>query len=325
MGCGQSAEDRFQDKIRNLVESILVEGDAKHEFCNPDTIFDSRNFKQSFRDAGVESCSLIVGIDFTRSNISQGESTFHGASLHALDSEHGPNPYERALDTISKALEDFDDDGMVPAYLFGDVETKHLSIKPLLRQREVVPHKELVNAYRSAAAKPLFSGPTSFAPLIDKAVEIVQGNGNAFHILLILADGGVDETMGCLESTRKAIVSASRVPLSIVMIGVGDGPWDVMRAFDDELPERTFDNFQFVPFAKFHEVLGEAGGPGHQSLAEAAFLVCAFQEVPEQYKALKALGLLGTGSASQSVEPSSKRVRVDDEATMLTQRAVGGS
>ncbi|PWA35340.1 E3 ubiquitin-protein ligase RGLG2 [Artemisia annua] len=36
-------------------------------------------------------------------------------------------------------------------------------------------------------------------------------------------------------------------------IGVGNGPWDMMRRFDDNIPTRSFDNFQ-TSFSKYHKL-----------------------------------------------------------------------
>ena len=58
--------------------------------------------------------------------------------------------------------------------------------------------------------------------------------------MLILADGQMEEA----EATLSALVRASYYPLSIIMIGVGDGPWGLMEDCDDLLPARKFDNFQ---------------------------------------------------------------------------------
>lgn len=37
---------------------------------------------------------------------------------------------------------------------------------------------------------------------------------------------------------------SSNYALSIVLIGVGDGPWEAMYYFDDNIKQRNFDNFQ---------------------------------------------------------------------------------
>ena len=42
-------------------------------------------------------------------------------------------------------------------------------------------------------------------------------------------------------------MKASSFPISICALGLGDGPFDKMKMFDD-MPGRKFDNFQFVNF-----------------------------------------------------------------------------
>jgi len=102
-----------------------------------------------------------------------------------------------------------------------------------------------------------------------------------YHILIILTDGAVDS----VDETAQAIVDASNYPLSIVAVGVGDANFDVMHKFDDELPARRYDNFQFV---EFNAVFGDAKVEN----PDVAFAIAALQEIPEQFQEIKRLHLL---------------------------------
>jgi E3 ubiquitin-protein ligase RGLG len=122
-------------------------------------------------------------------------------------------------------------------------------------------------------------GPTNFAPLIYQAMRIAASS-KCYHILIIIADGQVVNE----QATRNAIVAASDLPLSIIMVGVGDGPWKLQKEFDDHLQKRKFDNYQFV---NFEEIKAKSRGE-----PEATFAMHALMEIPQQYKAIRALGYL---------------------------------
>ncbi|KAK9809475.1 hypothetical protein WJX73_001393 [Symbiochloris irregularis] len=243
--------------------------------------------QDALRRNGLESSQLIIGFDFTKSNEWTGKRSFGNRSLH--DIRGTPNPYETAASIIGRTLAPFDDDNMIPCFGFGDMTTHDTGVfsffpneapaqglpQVVWRYRQIVPHISL-------------SGPTSFAPLIHQAMRTTIASGMQYHICIIIADGqvtrSVDTAPGHLgpqeQATVNAIVAASNLPLSIIMVGVGDGPFDLMQEFDDALPARKFDNFQFVNFTQVMSDTAHAA-PAQR---EALFALRALMEIPEQYK-----------------------------------------
>ena len=128
---------------------------------------------------------------------------------------------------------------------------------------------EVLGAYRRRIPSVRLDGPTSFAPAVHQAIELVKASVHLhgggldrrkmdFMLCLIICDGCVDGK-GPEEATVRALAEASAFPISVMCVGVGDGatadpagPWAKMRSFDDDLSSAArgpgasrFDNFQF--------------------------------------------------------------------------------
>jgi len=187
--------------------------------------------------AGGTEINLVVAIDFTGSN---GDPR-SPKSLHYIK---GPsdNEYQKAIRSVGQILEAYDYDRKFPVYGFGAKFNKELShAYPLNNDRdnpEVEGVDGILKVYSKAMETIELFGPTNFSPIIDQTAakikkEIENGNDNVYYILLIITDGVVT----VMEPTIRAIISACKFPLSIVIVGVGNSDFTNMKILDaDDKP-----------------------------------------------------------------------------------------
>jgi len=72
----------------------------------------------------------MIGVDFTASNEWKGRKSFNQNCLHKLVSTKVINPYQKVIAVLGQTLAPFDDDNKIPAYGFGDSETRDHSVFP---------------------------------------------------------------------------------------------------------------------------------------------------------------------------------------------------
>lgn len=213
-----------------------------------------------YMQGGVEiSCS--VAIDFTASN---GDPTMP-QSLHYYLNPSARNPYETAIAAVAEVLAPYDHDGLFPAYGYGGKlpsgATSHcFALNGNPQASSCAGVAGLLAAYRQALGTVSLSGPTCFAPVIQQAChDAEQGmrtaGGLKYGVLLIVTDGEIMD----MDATLEAIVRASLLPLSIIIIGVGSADFAAMKVLDCDggllrAPSGRVavrDCVQFVPFSAY--------------------------------------------------------------------------
>ncbi|XP_031408825.1 copine-3 [Meleagris gallopavo] len=236
----------------------------------------------TFLDYIMGGCQLnfTVGIDFTGSN---GDPRSPD-SLHYL-SPDGVNEYLTAIWTVGMVVQDYDTDKMFPVFGFG------AQIPPSYQVSHEFPInfnpsnpfcngiQGIVDAYRACLPQVRLYGPTNFSPIINHVARFAaaatqQQTASQYFILLIITDGVITD----LDQTRTAIVNASKLPMSIIIVGVGGADFDAMEFLDGDNgvlrsssgEPAVRDIVQFVPFRKF------------QISPKEALAQCVLAEVPQQ-------------------------------------------
>nr|POE54843.1 e3 ubiquitin-protein ligase rglg4 [Quercus suber] len=242
----------------------------------------------------LKASKLLFGIDFTRSHEWTGKVSFNNRSLHGIGD--APNPYENAMSIIGTTLAPFDEDNLITCFGFGDEITHDQEVFSFHSDHSPCHGLEkTLSRYREMAQNAKLAGPTSYAPVIEAAIDTVEKSGGQYHVLLIISDGEVTRSSDTgdkdlspqEEETLKSIVNVRSYPISIVLVKVGDGPWEDMKNFGDELRARKCQNFQMVN-------LGEIMSTNATfTEKEIALALAALMEIPYQYKAAVENGILG--------------------------------
>lgn len=141
--------------------------------------------------------------------------------------------------------------------------------------------EEILDHYRNRVKTVQFYGPTNFALVINNTISIASQfqDGKHYFVLLIITDGIISD----MHQTKHAIINASTLPISIIIVGVGDADFEAMDELDSDDVRLTVDGkyaerdiVQFVPLNRFLA----KNGPYIKSQADLAKEV--LEEIPEQ-------------------------------------------
>ncbi|KAK7850104.1 protein bonzai 1 [Quercus suber] len=167
----------------------------------------------------------------------------------------------QAIMEIGEVIQFYDSDRRFPAWGFGgrtiDGTTSHcFNLNGSTCAFEVEGVEGIMAAYARALHNVALAGPTLFGPVINTAAQIagqsISYNKNKYFVLLIITDGVITD----LQETKDALVRASDLPLSILIVGVGGADFREMEVLDADIGRRlesstgrvaTRDIVQFVP------------------------------------------------------------------------------
>ena len=229
--------------------------------------------------------NLEIAIDYTSSNGKPDDKE----SFHY---KYGttPNDYEKAIKSCGDIIANYDSDQLFPVYGFGgkpkgkDKGSHCFNINFNDDDANIMKVENIIKFYKESLDEVKLSWSTYFSNIIEKVISNINHDlknmkfENHYYILMILTDGIITD----MKETIDYIVEGSKLPLSIVIIGIGNADFTNMEKLDgDKIPLvdsfgeiRKRDIVQFVEFNKFKDEKGVKNG---DELAEEVL-----KEIPRQ-------------------------------------------
>ena len=226
--------------------------------------------------------NLSIAIDFTGSNGSPTNST----SLHFIK-RGSPNQYQTAIEKVGRIIVAYDADKKIPAFGFGAKVNSKYSDCFAVNFNEANPYvnswEGALLAYSNCVPNVELYGPTNFAPVIARARQQAQltskQNPLIYHVLMILTDGEISD----MAHTKNEARQCMSLPVSILIIGVGNSNFGNMRVLDDDTPAGNGFKRDIVQFVKFQDYANN-----HLKLTEEVL-----KELPTQiHQYYKSIGMV---------------------------------
>ncbi|XP_045581544.1 copine-8 isoform X3 [Procambarus clarkii] len=256
---------------------------------------------------GGTQINFTVAVDFTASN---GDPRTPN-SLHYRQ-PGVDNQYSLAIKAVGQIIQDYDTDKLFPALGFGgrvppDWKVSH---EFFLNGSPDNPYCQgvegILNAYHHSIQTVGLFGPTNFAPVINHVAKFAHAHqdGNNYFVLLIITDGIISD----LPDTRKALVHASSLPMSVIIVGVGQEDFSAMEQLDGDenrlSAEGKYAERDIVQFVELRRHFGKNGSNHQYSQARLAKDVLA--EIPQQLVSWMTIHGIKKAPVGQiAVDPSS--------------------
>uniref|UniRef100_A0AAQ5Z5T6 C2 domain-containing protein n=1 Tax=Amphiprion ocellaris TaxID=80972 RepID=A0AAQ5Z5T6_AMPOC len=213
--------------------------------------------------------------------------SFSSTSLHYMN-PYQLNAYAMALKAVGEIIQDYDSDKMFPALGFGaklppDGRVSHeFPLNGNMENPYCNGIEGILEAYHQSLKTVQLYGPTNFAPVVNHVARYAAAvqDGSQYFVLLIITDGVISD----MAQTKEAIVNGAKLPMSIIIVGVGQAEFDAMVELDGDdirissrgkLAER--DIVQFVPFRDYMD------RTGNHVLSMARLAKDVLAEIPDQF------------------------------------------
>jgi len=181
----------------------------------------------------------------------------HGALLHKVDA-NGTNAYLECIQAVTEVAAPYDTDGKISMYGFGCNTDNGLHF--FNNGQDVDGQQSIVDTYMAESNKLQMAVDCKLTPLLQHIKSSVSQpfsqRAQHYTILLILISGKIVDW----KETVAELVSMGSLPISVVLVGVGNVDMEQMKALDADRHVLEYkgrraqrDLVQFVPFNRYKD------------------------------------------------------------------------